>query len=90
MVENWDAPLQLRFDEAAAYIADHARMSIVDRGAVHVGGNLRAMIRGMPPWETEAMTAPESADWHERAIHTVQLIAALGLAVALLRACIRS
>jgi hypothetical protein len=65
-------------------------MPIVDRGTVHVGGNLRAIIRGLPSWETEGMTAPESEDWHQRAITTVQVIAALGLAVALLRACIRS
>jgi hypothetical protein len=90
MVENWSAPLQLRFDQAAARIAERAGTSVVERGAVLVGGTLRATIRDAPPWSTEAMTVWDTEVWHQRAITTVQVIAALGLAVALLRACIRS
>ena len=52
-----------------------------------VGGTVRAIIHDAPPWSTEAMAAPESEAWHQRAILSVQLIAVLGLAVALLRAC---
>jgi len=87
MVENRSAPLQLRFDQVAARIAERAGTSVVERGAVMVGGTVRAIIHDAPPWSTEAMAAPESEAWHQRAILSVQLIAVLGLAVALLRAC---
>jgi hypothetical protein len=85
MAEHWG--LQLPFDQAAARLAARARVPVVDRGAVRVGGVLRAMMRDVPPWTTEPMTVPESKAWHRRAVLTMQLIGLLVVAIAILRSC---
>jgi hypothetical protein len=85
MAENLGA--QMPFDQAAARIATRAGLSVVDRGAVRVGGVLRAIIRDVPPWSSAAMTVPERKVWHRRAALTMQFIGLLVVAVALLRAC---
>jgi hypothetical protein len=85
MAENWGA--QLPFDRAAAQIAARAHISLIDRGAVRVGGVLHAMIRGAPPWSTQAMTPPEAKTWQRRAAKTIQLIVLLVAAIGVLRSC---
>ena len=88
MAENWGA--QMRFDQAAAQIAARAQTSVIERGAVRVGGVLRAMIRDVPPWSTHSMTLPETKSWHRRAAVSIQLIMLLVGATALLRSCLGS
>jgi len=88
MAENWGA--QMRFDEAAARIAARARLAVVDRGAVRVGGVIRAMIRDVPPWSAESMTLPERTSWRRRGLATVQIILVLVSATAILRSCVHS
>jgi hypothetical protein len=88
MAENWGA--QMRFDQAAAQIAVRAKTSVIERGAVRVGGVLRAMIRDVPPLSTHSMTLPETKSWHRRAAVSIQLIMLLVGATALLRSCLGS
>jgi hypothetical protein len=85
MAENWGG--QMRFDEAAERIAARARLPVSKRGAVRVGGIIRAMVNDVPPWSAEAMSVPESQAWHRRAIMTMQFIGLLIVAVAVLRSC---
>jgi hypothetical protein len=88
MAENWGA--QMPYDKAAAQIAARAHTAVVDRGAVRVGGILRAIINDVPPWSTQTMPAEESTAWHRRAALTIQLILALVAVTALLRSCFKS
>ncbi len=88
MAENWG--MQMRFDDAAERIAARAGMSVADRGTVHVGGVLRALIHDVPPWSTEPMKPPESQAWHRRGALTVQFLMLLLAAIAVLRLCSKS
>jgi hypothetical protein len=87
MAENWGS--QLRFDQAAERIAQRAGATVTDRGAVRVGGILRAIVRGTPAWGSETLTPVERNIWHARSVRTLRI---LGLIIALLavaRACAR-
>lgn len=86
--ENWG--MQLPFDKAAALIASRAGSTVVDRGAVRVGGVIRAMLHDVPPWDAAAMTPREHYVWRRRAALTVQLLMLLLGLTAVLRACGKS
>lgn len=88
MAENWG--MQLPFDEAAALIASHAGTAVIDRGAVRVGGVIRAMLHDVPPWDTAAMPAAERNVWRRRAALTMQLLMLLMALTVVLRACGKS
>jgi hypothetical protein len=85
MTENWGA--QLPFDQAAARIAERAHLPVVDRGAVRVGGIVRATLRDVPPWTAAPMTPAETAAWRRRAAIAVQIIGVIVIIGAMLRAC---
>jgi hypothetical protein len=85
MAESWG--FQMPFDQAAARIATRAGISIIDRGAVRVGGIIRAMLYDVPPWSTAAMTTLENKGWHRRATMTMQIIMLLIAMGAILRSC---
>jgi hypothetical protein len=85
MSRNWGTALPL--DKAAEKIAAHVGRSIVDHGAVRVGGIIRAMVRDLPPWNTAAMPIKEQNHWEWRGALTVQLLMVLLGFVVLLRAC---
>jgi hypothetical protein len=88
MAENWG--MQLPFDQAAARIASRAGIAVVDRGALRVGGVIRAMLHDVPPWDTTAMTPAQNKAWHRRAALTMQIILGLCVLTAVLRACGKS
>jgi hypothetical protein len=88
MAENWG--VQLPYDRAAALIAARARVALTDRGAVRVGGILRAMIRDVPPWNTAAIPAVERSAWQRRGALTMQIVLLLVAVIALLHACSQS
>jgi hypothetical protein len=88
MAGNWG--YQLPFDQAAQKIAERAGCSVIDRGAVRVGGVLRAMARDVPPWTIESMPALERKRWDRRATRTMQFLMLLLVAIFTLRACFGS
>jgi hypothetical protein len=76
------------FDEAAARIARNAKVMVTDRGAVEVGGIIRSIIRGTPPWSTVSIGANARATARRRAALAMQIAFAMVVAaVALRRAC---
>jgi hypothetical protein len=86
--ENWG--YQLPFDQAAQEIAERAGCSVIDRGAVRVGGVLRAMACDVPPWTIDSMLPLERKRWDRRAARTVQFLMLLLVAIFTLRACFGS
>ena len=85
MAGNWG--YQLPFDQAAQKIAERAGCSVIDRGAVRVGGVLRAMARDVPPWMIKSMPPLERKRWDRRATRTMQFLMVLLVAIFTLRAC---
>jgi hypothetical protein len=85
MAENWGA--QMPYDQLSARIAARAGIPVVERGAVRVGGIVRAIVDDLPPWTTEAMTSTESNIWRRRAAMTMQFVVFVSIATALLRSC---
>ena len=77
----------LRFDEAARQIAARAGQSVVDCGAVRVGGIIGAMINDVPAWGGSPMPPQDRSRWVRRGALTVRLLLALLAIGALLRAC---
>jgi hypothetical protein len=74
------------FDEAAARIARNAK--VTDRGAVEVGGIIRSIIRGTPPWSTASIGANARATARRRAALAMQIAFAMVVAAVALRACL--
>jgi hypothetical protein len=87
LAEHWTKPLPV--DEAAERIAQRAGCSLRDRGAVFIGGVVRAIARDTPPWGNETMTAAERKHWHARALLTLRILGVLLAVAALARACSR-
>jgi hypothetical protein len=88
MAENWG--YQLPFDQAAQKIAERAGCSVIDRGAVRVGGVFHAMARDLPPWTIESMPPLERKRWDRRATRTMQFLMLLIVSIFTLRACFGS
>jgi hypothetical protein len=87
LAEHRAKPLPV--DAAAERIAQRAGCSVTDRGAVFVGGVVRAIVRDAPPWGSETMTAAQRKHWHVRALLTLRILGALLAVLALARACAR-
>jgi hypothetical protein len=85
VTENWDH--QLPFDQAAQRIAARAGLQVRDRGAVRVGGVLRAMMNGVPPWSAPPVTPEERTVLRRRAKLTIQVMIALMVLGAALNSC---
>jgi hypothetical protein len=81
---TWNYP----FDEAAARIARNATVTVADRGAVKVGGIIRSIIRGTPPWSTASIGANARATARRRAALAMQIAFAMVVAAVALRACL--
>jgi hypothetical protein len=77
----------LPFDRAAEQIAARLGPGIVDRGAVRVGGIIRALVRDVPAWNAAAMPLEEQRHWRWRGALTAQLLTAFLGMIVLLRAC---
>jgi hypothetical protein len=80
----WNYP----FDEAAARIARKAGIAVTDRGAVEVGGIIRSIIKGTPPWSTASIGANARATARRRAALAMQIAFAMVVAAVALRACL--
>jgi len=86
--EHWTKPLPL--DAAAERIARRAGLSVRDRGGVPVGGVVRGIVRGSPPWGSETITTPvERKLWHARAIRSMHVLGVMFTVLAVVRACAR-
>jgi hypothetical protein len=81
---TWNYP----FDEAAARIARKAGIAVTDRGAVEVGGIIRSIIKGTPPWSTASIGANARATARRRAALAMQIAFAMVVAAVALRACL--
>ncbi len=81
---TWNYP----FDEAAARIARKAGIAVTDRGAVEVGGIIRSIIKGRPPWSTASIGANARATARRRAVFAMQIAFAMVVAAVALRACL--
>lgn len=81
---------QYPIDRVAEMIAVRAGCPGIDRGAVRVGGVLRAMIDDVPPWSTESLSVSERRRWDKRAARTVTVLMLLLAAGVMLRACFGS
>ncbi|HEV7463246.1 MAG TPA: hypothetical protein VGN85_04965 [Methyloceanibacter sp.] len=81
---TWNYP----FDEAAARIARNAGVAVTDRGAVEVGGIIRSIIKGTPPWSAERIGADGRATARRRAALAMQIAFAMVVVAVALRACL--
>jgi hypothetical protein len=81
---TWNYP----FDEAAARIARKAGIAVTDRGAVEVGGIIRSIIKGTPPWSTASIGANARATARRRAALAMQIAFAMVVVAVALRACL--
>jgi hypothetical protein len=81
---TWNYP----FDEAAARIARNAGVAVTDRGAVEVGGIIRSIIKGTPPWSAASIGADGRATARRRAALAMQIAFAMVVVAVALRACL--
>jgi hypothetical protein len=81
---TWNYP----FDEAAARIARNAGVAVTDRGAVEVGGIIRSIIKGTPPWSAARIGADGRATARRRAALAMQIAFAMVVVAVALRACL--
>jgi hypothetical protein len=78
-----------RFDEAAARIVRNANLAVRDRGAVAAGGITRSITKGLPGWETPAMSREKrerAIVGSQRAMQAAFLLAVIALSI---RACVQ-
>jgi hypothetical protein len=81
---TWNYP----FDEAAARIARNAGVAVTNRGAVEVGGIIRSVIKGTPPWSAPSIGADGRATARRRTALAMQIAFAMVVVAVALRACL--